>query len=262
MANLGVQYHEDPVFEEINNYFDFYKGLSFTVMNWVTTGTSAYLNIDTYIFSSMQGTIDSIRIVLDNGRINDAYSLLRKYYDSVIINIYSILYLQDEVSLDNFIVEKINNWLKGKEQMPEYRIMSQYIRSSPKLKVITDVIYQDDRYKKIRDRCNDHTHYNFYYNVLLNDNELHLPKRLDALQQFGEDIREVFILHFSYLFYLNEHYMSSTDHIDALDFGFTSEEGSQYWVAPFIQDTFTNVINKHRPDIGKLILQSTSMKLK
>ena len=69
-------------------------------------GTKAILNIDTYIFSSIQGTVDSIKTILTNGRINDSYALLRKYYDSTIINIYSSLYLQDNHSLENFIVEK------------------------------------------------------------------------------------------------------------------------------------------------------------
>jgi hypothetical protein len=54
----------------------------------------------------------------------------------------------------------------------EYRIMSHYIRQSNYLKEKNDLLYKDDRYKIIRNRCNDHTHFNFYKNVLLTDNEI------------------------------------------------------------------------------------------
>src|SRR5690606_29704677 len=107
---------------------------------------------------SMQGTLDSMHDLLLKGRINDAYSLLRKFYDSTIINVYSNLYLEDHFSLDNFVVTQIDNWRKGIDKLPEYRIMSQYIKTSSKLKAITDLLQQDQTYKNIRERCNDHTH--------------------------------------------------------------------------------------------------------
>lgn len=249
------------VFTDLECYINFYKSLSGLVFSFCTTGTTAICNIDTYVYSSIQGTIESIQNVLKNGRINDSYALLRKYYDAVIINIYSNLYLQDHCSIENFIVEKINNWLKGKDQLPEFRVMSQYIRTSDKVSAITALLYSDDRYKKIRDRCNDHTHYNFFYNVLLNDNEIYLENRLKDLDSLAADIRDVFILHLSYIFFLKECYMSSSDYMDALECGTTPEINSQYWVAPFVQDVFTNIIAKERPDIAITIKQYTCMDL-
>ena len=96
-------------------------------MNWISQGTKAITNIDTYVYSSIQGTLESIHDLLLKGRINDSYALLRKYYDSSIINVYSNLYLSDHVSIDNFIVSQIDNWRKGTETLPEFRIMSKYI---------------------------------------------------------------------------------------------------------------------------------------
>jgi hypothetical protein len=205
--------------------------------------------------------VDDFRRRRRRKKANDAYALLRKYYDSVIINIYSNLYLQDHFSLENFVVEQIDNWLKGKAKLPEYRIMSQYIRSSAKTAPITDLLFGDERYKRLRDRCNDHTHYNFYRNVLLNDNEIVLPNRLHALDQFSADVRDVLILHVAYIFFINGHYMMSSDHIDCLECGMTPKPDSQYWVAPFIQDVFDQVVAKHRPDIAEKVKKHTSMHL-
>src|SRR3546814_13983086 len=86
-----------------------------SVFSFATMGTKAIGNIYTYVYSSMQGTVVSMRTILLTGRINDAYALLRKYYDSTVINVYSNLYLKKNFSIENFIVEKINNWIQGKE---------------------------------------------------------------------------------------------------------------------------------------------------
>jgi hypothetical protein len=169
--------------------------------------------------------------------------------------------LDDNFSIENFVVEKINNWLHGKERLPEYRIMSDYIRKSEKLTDINALLYKDNTYKEIRDRCNDHTHYNFYHNLLLNDNELYIKNRLGILNRFSKDIESFFILHLSYLFYINDKYMMSSDYMDRMDLGLTPEEGSQYFVAPFIQEIFDKVIKKNRMDLAIAIKNNTAMKL-
>ncbi len=247
------EYKKHHVFSELEYYISFYESLSRSVIGFCSTGTNAIYNIDSYVFSSIRGTLESILIILKSGRINDAYALLRKYYDSAIINVYSNLYLEDHISIENFIVNKINNWLKGKDQLPEYRAMSNYIRKSEKVAVINNLLYINNRYKKIRERCNDHTHYNFFYNVLLNDNEINLENRLQVLDVFSADVRDIFILHLAYLFLLKEHYMTSSDYVDALECGMTPVVDSQYWVAPFVQAVFDDIISKQRSDIAATI---------
>jgi hypothetical protein len=224
-------------------------------------GTKAIINIDTYVYSSIQGTLESIQHVLKNGRIGDAFALLRKYNDSVITNIYTNLYLEDNHSLENFIVQKITNWIQGTEKIPEYRALIQYIKNSNKLKPIIDLLYKDNTYKEIKERCNDHVHYNFFRNVMINDNQVYLKNRVASLDSFRKDIRSIFMLHLSCIFYLKDHYMCSSDYLDALEVGMQPEEDSQYWVAPFIQEIFSNIIAKERADIAQVIINKTCMRL-
>lgn len=254
-------YTKHRVFAELDRYANFYKQMAMSVLQFVSMGTRAIWNIDTFAYSSMQGTVDSIKAILLAGRINDAYALLRKYHDSAVINIYANLYLKDHFSIENFVVEKINNWLQGKEQLPEYRVMSQYIRASETLKPINDLLYKDDRYKRLRDRSNDHTHYNFFRHVMLNDNEIHLEDRGLWLERFLEDVGDIFVFHLGYVFFLNDHYMMSSDHLDALECNMQPEDNSQYWVAPFIQDIFDEVITARRPDIATAIKANSAMQL-
>lgn len=261
VEQLGKEYTDHKVFRQLSEFADFYDSLAYTTMGFMSQGTKAILNLNTYVFSSIKGTLDSIREILSKGRINDSYALLSKYYDSTIINVYTNLYLNDHFNLDNLIVEHIDNWIEGTETIPKYRVISKYIKDSDKLKPITDLLSKDNLYENIRERCNDHTHYNYYYYLLLNDSEIYLPNRVKALDIFSNDLTAVFVKHFAYFFYLNNHYMMSTDYVDCLDLGIKPEEGSQYWVAPFIQDTFDKWIKQHRPDIADKIKSNTSMKL-
>ena len=258
---LNKQYTEHKVFGQLTEFADFYKSLSESVMNWVTKGTRSILNLDTYVYSSMQGTLESIHDILLKGRINDSYSLLRKFYDSTIINIYSNPYLEDNFSLDNFFVTQIDNWTKGTDKLPEYRIMSQYIMNSRKLKAITALLQQDQTYKNIRERCNDHTHYNYFHNLMLNDNQIYSPDRIKALDNFSSDLEHIIIQHLAYIFTVHDHYMMSSDYVDCLEIGITPEENSQYWVAPFVQEMFDKLINTKRPDVAEEIRRNTSMQL-
>jgi hypothetical protein len=254
------KYSEHQVFNALKTYEEFYDSLSTSIMHFVSMGTAA-LNFDTYIFTSMQGTIESIRLLLVNGRINDAYALLRKYHDSIIINAYEICYLEDNFSIENLVVEKINKWLNGNEKLPEYNIMKQYLEKSKKLEEVNKLVSKDKRYAKIRERCNNHIHYNLFFYMMLNDNTVYNKNRCIYLNRLSEDMKDLFILHFSYLFILNPHYMSSSDYLDALDCGMQPEGGSEYFVAPFIQNAFDSIIKQSRPDLAACIKENSGMQL-
>lgn len=264
--SISKEYLEHRLFSQIERYATFYSNLSDSIMFQITPYVDSIINIDTFMFTSIQGTLESIHDVLLKGRFSDAYTLLRKYHDLIIINLYSSLYLRENRTIEDFEVEKINNWVNGKEKLPKFEIMSKFIRNSPKVTEITKLIYKNGNYngssiENIRIRCNEYTHYLFYHNLLSNDNEVFLLNRLTTLESFSIDLRTFFIMHFAYLFYYNEAYMMSSDYIDSLDCGMTPVENSQYWVAPFIQDIFDKEIKEYRPDIAETIKANTSMEL-
>jgi len=260
-ARLGKDYFEHKLFEELRLYSEFYELLSYTINQYGTLGTKSLLNLDVYFFKSIKGTIDSISEILEKGRINDAYALMRKYYDSSFINIYTNLYLRDNFGENNLVVQKIENWLNGTETIPEYGIISRYIKESPRLKPIAELIKKDKRYAIIRKRCNDNMHYNFFHNLLLNDNEVYNSSRFKYLDMISSDMCSLFIQHFAYTFYLNHGYLMSSDYTDQLEFGLSPDDESYLLVAPFIQNIFDGIIKKYRPDIAKVIMDNTDMKL-
>ena len=74
-------------------------------------------------------------------------------------------------------------------------------------------------------------------------------------------MRKIYFPFTSDMFFLNDHYMMSSDHLDALECNMQPEENSQYWVAPFIQDIFHEVITPERPDITAAIKANSAMQL-
>ena len=98
--------------------------------------------------------------------------------------------------------------------------------------------------------------------MMLNDNELFIKERVKCLDQFLSDVESLFILHFAYIFFLNDHYFMASNYIDSLEVGIPPEENSQYWVAPFIQDVFDKIIKIKRPDVADFIKKNTASDLK
>lgn len=254
-------YSNHSVFEKLLKYAEFYNDLSDSIIGFASLGVYSYVNIDTYVYRSISGTLESIRNTLLKGRVSDAYALLRKYYDAAIINVYINLYLIENFTEENLIVEKIEKWRRGLETLPDTRSINNYIEKSEKTRRIYHLLHKDNRYSELRKRCNDNTHYNFYYNILLNDNTYNYGETEQRLNDFESDLENILILHLSYLFYIKEYYMMSSDYVDSLDIGVTPEPNSQYFVAPFIQEIFDTVIKKNRMDLVTEIKKKTSMLL-
>ncbi len=210
--------------------------------------------------------------------------MLRKYHDAATINIYINLVLENNDKLKElmekigeedtrkdikifkgmFAVKKIKDWLHGKDKLPInwYAPMSEYVKKSQQLKSVTALIYKDDSYKDTRQRCNDHAHSNFFDNLMINNSSVYLESRADTLNMFHKDLVNIFILHLTYIFILNDHYMTSTEYMDCLEMGMTPEKSLQYEVDPCVQNIFTTVIAKERPDLAQLIIEHSSMHLK
>ncbi|MCF7913504.1 MAG: hypothetical protein K9M99_13350 [Candidatus Cloacimonetes bacterium] len=258
--SLPKEYLENKVFDILDDIIGFYDDLSFNAFGFLSKGVQGVAFIDTYFYSSIQGTLDSINLILKQGRINDSFALLRKYYDSCIINIYIILYSDENCSSEHLIVEEINNWVKGRSQLPSFGIMRDYIKNSQELKDFSKLLNKDNIYKIIKDRCNDHVHYNYYQYALLNDNNIH-QERMKPLNDFTHDLERIFVLHLSYIFNLCNHYIMSSNYRDCMDCGIKPPEGCEYWVAPFVQEIFDKYVKRVRPDIAEYIKKHTEMEL-
>lgn len=222
------EYQGHPIFEDLDHYVEFYKSLGYQTSMFIALGTKAAVGLDSYVFSSIQGTLDSVRMLLRAGMLNDAYALVRKYHDAAVINAYTGHYLFSHFSIDQFIVESIEGWRSGKVKLPRFEKMLKYLNGADSLASLNGVLESDQRYKQLRARCNDHVHFNYYAHMLMNIKEIHIEGRVKFLSQLRRDVRDILTLHLAYVFSINPAYMASNDYIDTLECGLEPEENSQY----------------------------------
>lgn len=256
------EYQGHPVFQDLDSFIDFYRFLSHQTWPFLSLGTKAALSLDSYVFSSIQGTLESVRTVLRAGMINDAYVLVRMYYDAAIINAYTAHYLKSHFSMEQLIVESIDGWRSGELKLPRFKVMATYLRQADSLVTLSKVLGTDQRYEQLRDRCNGHVHFNYYANMLLNIKEIHLDERANVLNQLRRDLRDILTLHLAYVFSINPAYMAPTDYVDALELGLQPEPGSEYWVAPFVQEIFDKHISPIRSDVAVVVKANSDMELR
>ncbi len=259
---LDSSYQEHEVFALLNDYMQFYDDLSFNSFCFISHGIKAAVCIESIIYSSIIGTLQTIELSLRKGRINDAFALIRKYDDELVTSLYVSCYLKNNLSIENgFVVDKINKWIQDIQPLTETtKDMLKYIEKQDTLKDFKS-LFDGTYYKHIRKQCNNHMHFNSLSLMMLNNNTNYIPNRTQYLDELMVYLRDFFIYHFILLFTLNPHYMMASDYIDILDMGGTPEEGSQYWVAPFVQDTFDKHIRPYRPDLATALIDNIPMQL-
>lgn len=256
------EYQSNKLFPLLDSLVEYYSAVYLFGPDFITPGVlSGLLNIDNVICGSLAGTLDSVRVVLKEGRMNDAYALLRKYYDGIIVAVYVNVYIAENYNLDNYIVEKIQNWVKNKDKLPSSERMLKAIQKHKPLEDLVKLFDFDGIYCRIRRLANGNTHYNKLYYLWLNNNMIYNPNRVKELDSLYACTLNLFILHFAFMYSLNPHYMVSTDYIDALEVGVQPEEGSQYWVAPYVKEVFDKYVVTNRPDVAEFMRNYSEMEL-
>lgn len=265
--SLGREYLEHQVFSDISDLMVLYYKLSESSKPAVGLGFNIFL--DEAFFDSIKDSLDSIQTILLKGRLNDAYALLRKYYDTAIINIYTDIYLYENFnlkffnenikSIEELDVKKISDWIRQEKELPWYQNLSKYINDSETLKPISSLLKENDKegkYHEIRNRCNDQVHFNYYFTLLLNDDQINFKQRIEVLNQFHLDLIDIFILHFSFIIYRKGEYITDQDYFDAIEAGLISIY-DESWASKIIIDVFQKMIKPNRPDIANLLIEKT-----
>ncbi len=62
------------------------------------------------------------------------------------------------------------------------------------------------------------------------------------------------------LILINPPLISSSDYVDALTVGIEPEDGSQYYIAPFIQEFINDTVKKVNPELKKFLIDNVYMK--
>lgn len=253
-------YLKHKVFDDLKYMMEFYDSLSNNCYSFVTFGTNGIVNYASYVYTAIKGTLDSINTLLTKGRMNDAYTLLRKLFDDIIMEIYMDVTLKDKFSLDNFIVKEVEEWIQGKHRIPRSDKILKYLEKSERTKDLYPLFGWDTYLKKNRELLDDSVHSNRFHLMLLNCNTVRIENRERHLKNCEIVLDQLFLLHLSSVFHLNPQYLIASDYIDYMDMGLTPPEGSEAWIAQFAQEAFDKVIKPHKA-IANFILSTCSLEI-
>lgn len=273
LRSFGEDYDDNIIFTELSYMMSFYDSLSvchipsFEYTAWFSK--SKIFSTPTYIYNAIAGTIESISVLLRNGRCNDAFALVRKYCDSIILDIYKILLTKridnqfyESLSFDVYENNELKKWIDSEDQLYSEReikskVYNEIIKNFPALTKMFKLNAQNTLYHKLRTICNDNMHYNYFWTIFANDAEMIKARkefRDVILKNISKALRLFFTIHFSLIYEGAPGYMASSDYMDYLDMGQQPPEGSERWVSPPVLEAFIKIIKKYYPKIADYII--------
>jgi hypothetical protein len=246
----------ETLLKNISDDIAFYEGISESTFSMIDT---IYLpqNVGSVIFSAITNRLKTLRFAVKNGFISDSYVLIRMIYEDIFTFIYF------EIKMGNGREDNdIRQWIQGKKKLHRLympQLLSFLVRNNHDIKTCFDLLDVSGKYKDIKSYCNDYVHNNYFFNLRLNADGYKDNVAQAHYERMASYLDALKILLFVAICILKPYYMSSSDYMDHLELGLSPPEGSQYWVAPFMQEEFDKIhsINK---EVAEIILKSSYMK--
>lgn len=270
-------YTSHKVFDRLFAIQNFYDSIYNTSLGFCEAPyTIRNISTQNVLFPSIRGTIESISLLLKNGHINDAFALIRKYSDVIVIDTYNSIIIKEGNeqflnggSCENLANNKVSKWIKSKSPLMEEhpkREFQKIAKTFPKLIEILNLNPKDENsiYKKIRDLSNDNMHYNSFCVLFWNDPDYLKHNRDIALKLLNNAYSYMTFLssmHFAFIYESHPHYFMACDYVLSLEMEEQPPSGSQYWIAASLQDFFTNVVYSYNKNLGEYLISLNLMDL-
>jgi len=258
-TSYGEAYYKHPVFEKIEHMMDYYGGVSYSCFCFIPNGAPAALNYSSYVYKSIKTTLESIQMLLKAGHISDAFVLIRKLFDTVLVEIYLNVVREEKYDwMENFVVKDVDDWIRKKIRIPRVDKILDVLKTSATTKDLYPYFGWDKYLKTNRELLDEHVHVSSFRNITLNCKDNYIEGREKQLDNALIVLKQIMLVHLSFIFYLNGHYMMADMHMTCLEMGDTPPEGSENWLAKYAQDAFDEFIKPY-PKIAEFIKSNCSM---
>ena len=189
---------------------------------------------------SLECTMGSIISCCEYGCIADANTLLRKYRDDLFFYLYILFYDSEKKSGAEskalFEMEhNIDSWLQNELNHLNINSVLKAIASSPELNDAIKSYKLKSDFDRISRRLNSFVHGNGYWFYNQPSNDYKGSELAIEMAKICNDAKYVTVVFLFLLMLCTPIATMSTDYIACLDSGIQPPDGSQYWVAPFIQ---------------------------
>ena len=213
------------------------------------------------IYMSIRSTLESIRVLLKEGHIADAFVLIRKLFDTVLVEIYLNVVREDKFDwMENLVVKDVDEWLRSLHWIPRTEKILEVLKKSNTTKDLYPWFGWETYLKKNRSFLDNHVHASSYYSILLNCPEIHLTDREKQLKNAQVILKQIMVIHIAFMFYMNGPYMMASDYMDHRDMGMEPPEGSESWLAPYAQRAFDEFL-KPQEKLAGFIKEHSPMEI-
>ena len=192
------------------------------------------------VSTAFELTAGSMISCCESGCIADAYSLTRKYRDDLFFYLYIVVYdscnkLDGKSQETDQMEANIERWINNNLDDLHIGTVLQAIGQSSRVRNAVQKYNLKSYFDTLNKRLNDYVHSNglAFYNRNVNTYQgKTLQKQLQSLMT---DMRSITITFLFLLTLCAPLSIMSTDYVDCLDCNMTPPDGSQYWVAPFVE---------------------------
>lgn len=245
--------------DEHINFVDMISELIFSNGHTCTTFIDGNIFLlQTELLDSSSNTLKSIKHCLKANHFGDVNVLLRKFRDDLFLYLYFHEVCNYSFDDDKIKKHKRNatNWMENKMK---HLTINEILMFLTKNKIVQDAIQKHNlrnRWDSIGKNLNNFVHSNGRGYISLNYANITYDSIMKASEDTLYKIDYIVSVFLMILILVKPSLISSSDYYDALFLGIDIIEGSQYYIAPFIQHFIDEHINNLHPEL-KSFLQAT-----
>lgn len=207
-------------------------------------------------------TLKNIKSCLANGSLSDAYTLLRKVRDESLLYLYFLTIVKNHNSKrveSNRKIKDLFDWYDSKISFIKNEDIFNYIRMYQNVDCVISEHKLDSEWEVLRIKLNDYVHTKGRQNAFSNFSQIYDYET--GFDEIREDIKYVAVSIIFILLLIDSTIIMSTDYIDHLEMNISPPEGSQYEVAPIVQDFINTYLKSYNNELVSFIKETSIMKI-
>lgn len=245
------------IYESISDLITF-TGKMFMVM---TPKGSCILG--TELIDSIVITLKNIESCMANGGLSDSYTLLRKVRDESLLFLYFLTIVNNHNSNRvefNGEIKDLFDWYGSKiNYVKNGDDIFNYIRNYQNVDNVISEYKLDSEWESLRVKLNEYVHTKGRQNAFSNFSQIYDYE--SGFKEIKKDIKYIAVFFIFILLLIDSTIIMSTDYIDQLEMNMTPPEGSQYEVAPIIQEFINKYLKSYNNELVTFIKKTSVMKI-
>lgn len=254
------------VIQDVESVIEVYQSISdlitFTGRLYMVMTPKMSCILGTELLDSTVMTLKNIQSCMTNGNLSDAYALLRKVRDESLLFLYFLTIVKDSYLKRDEINKQrkdLFDWYNSKISYIKNEDILNYIRRYQNVDIVISEHKLDSEWETLRKKLNNYVHTKGRQNAFSNYSQIYDYE--NGFEEIRQDIKYVAVSFIFILLMIDSTIIMSTDYIDHLEMNMSPPEGSQYEVAPVVQNFINTYLKSYNNELVSFIKETSIMKI-